>query len=62
MTTPEFPQTTLGFAGTLGKGRDPLRTGLAALTASGSGKPQRAVEVSKDVGSWLSAPVARRWQ
>jgi hypothetical protein len=40
----------------------PLRTGLAALTASGSSKPQRAVEVSEDAGSWLSAPVARRWQ
>ena len=38
----------------------PLRTGLAALTASGSSKPQRAVEVSEDAGSWLSAPVARR--
>jgi hypothetical protein len=40
----------------------PLRTGLAVLTASGSGKPQRAAQVREDAGSWLPVPVARRWQ
>jgi hypothetical protein len=60
--TPQFMLTIPQFARTLGKRPGPLRTGHAVLTASGSGKPQRAVQVREDAGSWLSALVARRWQ
>ena len=40
----------------------PSEPDLRVVPASGSGKPRRAVQVREDAGSWLPAPVARRWQ